>query len=370
MCRNRKCFADSPRLVLLLRILNIMLMLLYAAQAVAAEHAVILMYHHISDEMPKSTSVTPMMFEKHMQYLEHNGYSVQPLLSTLQHLLAGEAVPERTVVITFDDAYRSVYTQAWPRLSKRGWPFSVFVTTGYIGNGHNNFMSWDELRELSYYGAGIGNHSLSHSHPVRKYANESTVHWKQRVTEEVTGAQHRLQAEIGNPIPVFAYPYGEFSSELESLLAELGYFGLGQQSGAVGQHSDFQALPRFPMAAGFDDMDNFAIKVAARPLPVTVIGPPDHVLPVATDIPELHMFLEPGNYDAARLACYASGQGRIQVDWIDRAAGEVRVRANEALAPGRAKYNCTAPAKQGKDIYYWYSQLWMKPQADGSWYRE
>lgn len=363
---------DVVRFLLMRGVLITNLMALCAASTltIASDHAVILMYHNISDEAPKSTSVTPAMFENHMQYLEQNGYRVQPLLSTLQQLLAGETVPERTVAITFDDAYKSVYTQAWPRLSRRGWPFSVFVTTGYIGDGLDNFMSWENLRELSYYGASIGNHSLSHPHLVRKFKNESSAHWKQRVADEVSVAQRKLQTEIGYPVPVFAYPYGEFSSELKTLLIELGYFGLGQQSGAVGPDSDFQELPRFPMATGFDDMKNFAIKVAARPLPVTVISPLDHVLPAATDIPELHLFLESGDYDAARFACYASGQGRIQVDWIDRAAGEVKVRANEALAPGRAKYNCTAPAKQGEDIYYWYSHLWMKPEADGSWYRE
>jgi peptidoglycan/xylan/chitin deacetylase (PgdA/CDA1 family) len=351
-------------------ILPLCLLLLCTGSVSAADHAVILMYHHISDQTPPSTSVTPAMFEKHLQYLEHNGYTVQPLLSTLQHLLVGEAVPERTVVITFDDAYQSVYTQAWPRLSQRGWPFSVFVTTGYIGNGTNNFMSWDELRELSVYGAGIGNHSLSHAHLVRHNANESNAQWKRRMTAEVTGAQRKLQAEIGNPILVFAYPYGEFNGELKTLLVELGYFGLGQQSGAAGSDSDFQALPRFPMATGFDDMESFAIKIAARPLPVTVISPIEHVLPATTDIPVLHLFLEPGEYDAARLACYASGQGRIQVNWVDRAAGEVEVRANKALAPGRSKYNCTAPAQLGENMYYWYSHLWMKPEADGNWYPE
>jgi biofilm PGA synthesis lipoprotein PgaB len=80
--------------------------------------------------------------------------------------------------------------------------------------------------------------------------------------------------------------------------------------------------------------------------------------------------LEPGDYDAARLACYTAGQGSIQVDWVGRDAGEVRVRANQTLAPGRARYNCTAPATRGKDVFYWYSHLWMKPEADGSWYRE
>lgn len=353
------------------KMLNAVLwLLLLAAPAIAADHAVILMYHNVSSETPPSTSVTPEMFESHMRYLEQNGYRVMPLMNILQRLLAGETLPESSIAITFDDAYKSVYTQAWPSLAKRGWPFSVFVTTNYIGDGNNHFMSWDNLREISHYGAEIGNHSRSHPHLVRRYKNESSAHWKQRVTEEVTAAQHKLQAEIGDPIPAFAYPYGEFSSELKTLLVDLGYFGLGQQSGAVGHNSDFQVLPRFPMATGFDDLENFAIKVAARPLPVTIISPADHVVPDDTAIPELHLFLEPGDYIAGRLACYASGQGRIQVDWVDRTTGEVRVRANDSLQPGRAKYNCTAPAAQGKNIYYWYSHLWMKREADGSWYRE
>jgi peptidoglycan/xylan/chitin deacetylase (PgdA/CDA1 family) len=310
------------------------------------------------------------MFKRHMQFLEDNGFNVWPLFKTLMHLASGKPVPDRTVVLTFDDAYESVYSTAYPLLKEKGWPFTVFVTTMYIGDGYNNFMSWEQLREIQQYRGDIGNHSLSHPHLIRKRTDESDAQWHERITGEIERAQQSLRKHVGHPLYAVAYPYGEYSKQLRELLRELGYFGLGQQSGAVSSESDFQSIPRYPMATGYDDMENFAIKVMSRALPVTIVSPEDGVIAADTEIPELTMQLLDADYSKGTLACYASNQGRINVEWVDHELGVVRVRANEALAPGRSKYNCTARSMSEDDVFYWYSWLWMKPEADGRWYRE
>lgn len=336
----------------------------------SAGDAVILMYHNVSESTPESTSVTPATFERHMQYLADNGFTVWPLFKTLLHLASGKPVPEKTVVLTFDDAYTSVYTNAYPVLKEKGWPFTVFVTTMYIADGYNNYMSWAQLREIRQHGGDVGNHSRSHVHLVRKRGGETDEQWRTRITSEIEGAQAVLRRHVDDPVLAVAYPYGEYSKEVRDLLWELGYFGLGQQSGAVGRESDFQAIPRYPIATGFDDMDNFAIKVSSKALPVMVLSPEDGVLDPGTDIPVLTMRLLEGDYSKGTLACYASGQGRIQHEWLDRELGVVQVRANEPVPPGRAKYNCTARSGSGNNVFYWYSYLWMKPREDGSWYRD
>ena len=328
------------------------------------------MYHNIDASTPPVTSVTPERFKQHMAYLADNGFTVWPLLKTLVYIANGKPVPDKTVALTFDDAYSSVYSEAFPVLKARGWPFTVFVTAQYMGEGYSHFVNWQQLREMQNFGAEVGNHSFTHSHLIRHRRDETKVQWRERIVDEVERAQFMLQQNVGNPVRVVAYPYGEYSKELTMLMRELGYFAVGQQSGAVSPASDFQALPRFPMATGFDGMEDFAIKVSAKDLPVTVLSPDDGIVSKDTDIPVLIMRLEEGDYKKAGLRCYASGQGQINVDWLDRENSVVVVRAKQNIKPGRMKYNCTAPSRSEKDIFYWRSFLWMKPEADGSWYNE
>jgi biofilm PGA synthesis lipoprotein PgaB len=344
-----------------------------AAEAPAGHQdssAVILMYHHVSAETPALTSVTPERFKQHIQYLADNEFTVWPLYRTLMHLVTGRAIPPRTVVLTFDDAYRSVYTEAFPVLKERGWPFTVFVTARYISSDYANYMDWDQLREIKKYGGEIGNHSLTHPHLVRKRSAETDAEWRERIMNEITQTQEILREHVGRPIWAIAYPYGEYSKEVKKIVREVGYFGIGQQSGAVSQVTDFLAVPRFPMATGYDDMENFAIKVATKNLPLTVLSPDDGILSSQTEIPVLQLRLEQGDYKKERLACYATGQGRIQIEWLDNNNQIFNVRANETIKPGRTKYTCTAPSASQDDVFYWFSYLWMKPEPDGSWYRE
>ena len=332
--------------------------------------AVILMYHHVSAATPAITSVTPERFKQHMQYLADNEFTVWPLYKTLMHLVTGRAIPPRTVILTFDDAYQSVYDEAFPVLKERGWPFTVFVTEQYISGDYANYMDWQQLRELKKYGGEIGNHSLTHPHLVRKRSAETDVEWRERITNEITQAQEILRQQVGKTIWAIAYPYGEYSKEVKKIVRDIGYFGIGQQSGAVSQLTDFLEVPRFPMATGYDDMENFAIKVATKNLPVTVLYPEDGIVSSQTGIPLLQLRLEQGDYKKERLACYATGQGRIQIEWPENNNQVINVRANEAIKPGRTKYTCTAPSASEAEVFYWFSFLWMKLEQDGSWYRE
>ncbi len=334
----------------------------------AASDAVVLMYHHVSGETPASTSVTVETFAAHMDYLASNKFHVWPLARVLNYLVNDTPLPEKTVVITFDDAYKSVYEAAFPELKKHQWPFTVFVTTQYIDTGYHNFMSWSQLQEVEQYGASIGNHTHSHPHLIRHDENESQQKWLQRVIGEIDRAQTILGQHIAKPLPVVAYPYGEYSTEIQALLKRAGYYGFGQHSGALGAWSNPYALPRYPMASGYDDMKNFAIKVNSRSLPVIATQPEDGVLSSHSGRAELHLKIADGDFLQSAITCYASGQGKIQTQWS--ANGTLTVQANQTLQPGRSKFNCTVPSRTETGIFYWYSFLWMKPEADGRWYTE
>ena len=341
-----------------------------APRAAADDHAVVLVYHHVGTDTPASTSVTPGTFDKHLDYLADHGFRVWPLSRILDRLSAGEPVPPDTVALTFDDAYESVLTEAVPRLRRRGWPFTVFVSTDYIDKDYAGYMTWDQLRKVVTAGGELGNHSRSHPHLVRRQPGEGPAAWRQRVRAEIRGAQERLEAETDGAVKLFAYPYGEFNEELESIVADAGFFGVGQQSGPVGHGSDWRAVPRFPMATDFAGMESFPAKVRSRPLPVTVLAPQDRLVPGDLERPVLRLRLGEGEFRAPALACYASGQGRMDVTWIDREGRELTVRPRQPIRPGRTRYNCTAPSSSRDGVYFWYSYQWLKMRPDGSWYPE
>ncbi|HOY24781.1 MAG TPA: polysaccharide deacetylase family protein, partial [Cellvibrio sp.] len=74
--------------------------------------------------MPASTSISPERFIAQMDYLAKNNFNVVPLAELTEKLKRGDALPDKTVAITFDDSYADVYTSAYPILKKRGWPFT------------------------------------------------------------------------------------------------------------------------------------------------------------------------------------------------------------------------------------------------------
>ncbi|MEX2577133.1 MAG: polysaccharide deacetylase family protein [Halofilum sp. (in: g-proteobacteria)] len=348
--------------------ISLALMLVVPALAwAAAPHAVVLTYHHVAEDTPPSTSITPDAFATQMDYLAEHDFNVLALDEIVARLREGRSLPPRTVALTFDDAYRSVYTEAFPQLRKRGWPFTVFVSTEYIDDGLSNYASWDELREMSAADATVGNHSRSHPHLVRRQFEEDEDQWLGRVRQQITGAQERLDAELADAARLFAYPYGEFSPEVQEIVRELDFVGLGQQSGGFGPDSDFTALPRFPLAGRSPSLDSFATKVRARPLPLRDVEPASGVLAADDEQPALRLTLGAG-VPPASVNCYVGGR-QASVRQTGEEPPVLEVRPEQALEPGRTKYNCTAPVS-GADAWHWYSFLWMKPLSDGSWYRE
>jgi len=327
---------------------------------------VVLMYHHVAADTPTSTSVRPERFREHIEHLEEHDFNIWPLARLVAAARAGEPVPERTVALTFDDAYASVYENAWPLLAERDWPFTVFVAPADVDRGSGPYADWDQLREMERGGATMANHSMNHPHMAAPAADESEQEWRERLRAEITDAQARLEEEFDAVPALFAWPYGEYSPAAQALLADLGFVGFGQHSGAVGPVSDFTALPRFPMAVGFDDLESFRLKVRTRPLPVTATEPASGVMDPRQRTPRLTIELGDGHFAAGQLACYSRGRS-LEVEWLDEARTRFRVEGDEVAGPGRVRVNCTAPATDANQ-WYWYSFQWMMPREDGNWY--
>ncbi len=333
------------------RCLKATLALFLGALALTARaDLVILQYHHVSDSTPPSTSTTVSLFEDQLAMIERLELDVEPLESATRRALDGELQQKPTVAITFDDAMSSVYTTAAPKLAEKGYPYTVFVNTDAVGG--NGYMTWKQLAELNEReGVTLANHSHNHQHLVRK-PGESEQGWRARMEVSLDTAQDILDDKLGSAPPLFAYPYGEFSTELERLLKERDWYGYGQQSGAVGAQSGATRLPRFPMADAYGQLDTLKTKLTSRGMPIDGNALPDGII---EENPPTLTFTLPENMDSNRLSCFASGQGGIDVSAT--ANNRVSVMAPSAFNSRRFRYNCTYPA--GNGAYYWLSQQWL-----------
>jgi len=197
----------------------------------------ILGYHAVSEDWSSDISVTPAALEKQLTYLLRRGYRGARFSEAVINRSAG-----RTVVVTFDDAYRSVLELALPILDRLGLPGTVFVPTRFAGGGvlaswsgvdiyldgpdaHElAVMSWEELGRLSSLGWEIGSHTRSHPRLTQLEDRD--------LLEELVGSREDCEHGLGVPCRSVAFPYGDTDTRVVAMTDTAGY------SAAAG-------LPRF-----------------------------------------------------------------------------------------------------------------------------
>jgi len=332
----------------------LLILLFFISVPLFANSAVVFMYHRFGETTHPSTNITLKQFEYQLDYLEKNNYNVWHISKILNHIINKKTIPQKTVALTIDDAYISTYTKAYPMLKDKGFPFTVIVSTNPIDNKSRFYMSWDMMREMQKNGAEFANHSLTHEYLLPR-KDETDKVWTKRITNEIQKAQLRLQEELGvdtNENPrLFSYPFGEYNMKMAEILKELGYMGLTQTSGAIGERSDLRALTRFPMAEAFANAEGFITKLNTLQMPIKSVSQKEPVLK-EDNPPKLRIKLK---QELKNLRCYMSSGESIDVNWISKT--EFEISSKTEIEPPRQKYTCTAPAEDGK--WYWYSHLWI-----------
>ena len=134
---------------------------------------------------------TPQALDEEFAYLKENGYSSVNFDDLVQRLQSGTSLPPKPVIICFDDGPETQYTYALPLLKKYSYIATFFVFTNAIGRP--NYLSWDQVLDLSAQGMQIGCHSRFHPYLTR-ISSEKTL-W-----DEIAGAKERLEAHLGKPV--------------------------------------------------------------------------------------------------------------------------------------------------------------------------
>ncbi len=320
-----------------------------AADTASAGSAVVFAYDRFGEDQNPSISIRLDQFEAHLDELTDGDYQVLPLPKILDALRSGKPLPDRTVAITIDEASRSAYQEAWPRLKAAGLPFTLFVATDAVDRGSPAHMTWAEIRQMAAAGVTIGGLGGSIQSLVPRTAAE--------VAAELRRTSDRFQAELGQRPTVFAYPQGEYSLAVRKIVAEQGFVAaFGQQSGVLHAQADPWSLPRFVMNETYGSVERFQLAANALPLPVSDLTPDDPLLTV--NPPPLGFTIGESVGDSSRLACFAAGQGRTVLERI--ADDRVEVRIKDPFPPGRARVNCTLPTTDGR--WRWLGVQFLIPE--------
>lgn len=323
----------------------------------AANALVILQYHNIGTETPRSTSVTLDELKAHIQWLRDQQFRILPLDKALQAVRKDRYnEQDYLAAITFDDSHISVCDTAWPYLKAQNIPFTVFVNTDPVERGFKSQCTPQQLKEMANSGLVIlGNHGKTHAHMTDTGSFADNQAWQAAMTDEILHAQQFLDTQFGPQPRLFAYPYGEYNARVQALLKQHSYIAFGQQSGAVGEYSDNLGLPRFPLSGNFAQLDSLPDKLNSLAFPAIAAPSSDNPITAASVHNPPTLVLKLQQPVSRKVSCFLANGTPVNVQQFKE---QIIVQSDNALAKGRQRYNCTAPSGT-KGRYYWFSHQWL-----------
>ncbi len=196
----------------------------------------VLMYHYISipppdaDAVRLDLSVTPQAFDEQMAFLVSNGYHTVRVSDVVDHLLHGAPLPEKPIVLTFDDGYADNYKAAFPILEKYGMTATFYVIAKFTEDQRPGYATWDQLREMANAGMEIGSHSIDHLD-----LRGQSIAFQ---TNQIAGSKQIIESRLGSAIKTFSYPSGRYDANTIAVLRANGYLGAVTEIQGLQQATD------------------------------------------------------------------------------------------------------------------------------------
>ncbi|MDD3153912.1 MAG: polysaccharide deacetylase family protein [Victivallaceae bacterium] len=227
----------------------------------------ILMFHRVADIPGDRNAMPPKMFEARMEYLaSHNFHTIG-----FDDLLGGAPLPERPVLLTFDDGCRDVFTEAMPCMLRHGMTATVFMVSGAVGKTNawetdkapSPMMSAEELQNWHRHGFTVGAHTVDHK-PLNPLLSDAEIE------RELTESRRALEEILNAPVDFFAYPYGIFDARAKRLTAKHFRAAAAITDNVPLAHFDRYAILRIAVSSK-ESLNEFKLKVSSF-APLLVAG--------------------------------------------------------------------------------------------------
>ncbi len=212
----------------------------------------VLNYHRIDSGIRHSLVVPPEEFKKQMQYLHNEGYHSITLDELYDYVTKGTELPDKPVLITFDDGYIDNYQHAMPILKEYNMKATLFMISGSVGE--NRFVGLEQLKEMQANGIDIQSHTVNH-----KDLRHMSL---QQARDELVSSKAVLEDSMKHPVRYIAYPGGFTNKDIDTIAEESGYrMAFNVKAGNVQPGQDLFNLPR--QAVFFNDtpFENFWVRL-------------------------------------------------------------------------------------------------------------
>lgn len=210
----------------------------------------ILAYHRFDPAIAGPTTVTRRAFTSQLAWLAQHGFRIVRLRDAVTELKAPTATAvSKEAVITVDDGHRSVYTILFPLIRKLDIPVTLFIYPSAIGRA-SYALTWDQLREMQATGlVDVQSHTYWHPDFNAERRHRKPADFQHFVDDQLRRSKAVLEAHLGKPVDMLAWPYGIVAPDLEVAARNAGYaFAFAYEGGPAKAGADLLALPRIPVA--------------------------------------------------------------------------------------------------------------------------
>jgi len=204
----------------------------------------VLTFHDL-DNRPDPISFQPAAFRKGLSRLREKGFRTLPLAEAIKSIKEKKDFPDSSLVITFDDGFRSVYTEAYPALQENGFSATIFLITGrkrirpgecLPSHDNRSMLSWEEVREMESSGMDFGAHTLTHPELPLLSPGE--------MEREILDSKTIIEDFLSRPVTSFAYPFGRADRRIRETVREHFQGACSAELGLVSSGSDPWFLER------------------------------------------------------------------------------------------------------------------------------
>lgn len=197
----------------------------------------IFVYHRFDDSRYPTTNTSTSELRREFEYFKQNNYQVLPLIDIVEKIKANEKVPDKWVALTIDDGFKTFYTNGLPIFKEYGYPFTLFIAVMYTEKKYRDYVSWEQLKEISKYGS-VEFHTYGHGH----YGQMSD----EAIKADMDKGLALMKTHLNYDPNLFVYAYGEYDDRVKKVVDQYNFKAVFNQNiGAVnGECTDAYDIDR------------------------------------------------------------------------------------------------------------------------------
>lgn len=203
----------------------------------------VLYYHSVDENAANEVTITPEKLQEQLDYINDNNYVTITMTELYDHIENNKPIPEKSIIITFDDGYMNNYTEAFPMLKELNMTATIFCVGNSLDGSY--YLSEEAIKEMSDYGIDIESHTVNHVHLDTMSYDEQLL--------ELKNSKNILEKITGKEVLSLAYPFGDYNDNTIKAAKDAGYkMGFTTKLGLSDRTDDIYKLDRIYISSSYD----------------------------------------------------------------------------------------------------------------------